>query len=159
MYLALYAAELAGLLFEEHDPHPEMFDRLEGTLLELGTLRAEEAFLAFQLDLLRESGYLPEMAACVNCGALPTERESWYFSPLRGGVVCRNCEAATPDRLPLDARLLGLLQTILRLPKSNGSTQRLPRLTRHQTDPINRVFAGHMQHTLGKKLRLLDYVL
>src|SRR5947209_1454872 len=61
MYLALYAAELVSLLFEEHDPHPDMFDRLEATLAELGTPRTEEAFLAFELDLLRESGYLPEM--------------------------------------------------------------------------------------------------
>src|SRR6478672_6674926 len=60
-----------SLLFEEHDPHPDMFDRLELTLGELISPRAEEAFLAFQLDLLRESGYLPEMSLCVNC-SLPT---------------------------------------------------------------------------------------
>src|SRR5438874_4025342 len=54
MYLGLYAAELVSLLLEEHDPHPQVFDRLESTLTELGGARAEEHFLAFQLDLLRE---------------------------------------------------------------------------------------------------------
>src|SRR5215216_995337 len=34
LYLALYAAELVGTLVEEHDPHPDLFDRLEATLLE-----------------------------------------------------------------------------------------------------------------------------
>src|SRR5687767_3033671 len=29
MYLGLYAGELVSRLFEEHDPHPELFDRLE----------------------------------------------------------------------------------------------------------------------------------
>src|SRR5689334_14785344 len=29
MYLAQYAAELVALLFEEHDPHPNLFDRLQ----------------------------------------------------------------------------------------------------------------------------------
>src|SRR5258706_11236960 len=120
MYLALYAAELVGLLFEEHDAHPEAFDRLESTLGELGGARAEEAFLAFELDLLRESGYLPEMAACVNCGLVPIDRELCFFSAARGGIVCRNCEGVTPGRLSLDPRLLGMLQTILRLPQTNG---------------------------------------
>ena len=159
MYLALYAAELVGLLFEEHDAHPEAFDRLESALAELGGARAEEAFLAFQLDLLRESGYLPEMAACVNCGLAPGDREPCFFSAARGGIVCRNCEGVTPDRLSLDPRLLAMLQTILRLPKTNGNIQRLPRLTRHQTNPINRILAEHMQHTLGKRLRMPAYVL
>jgi DNA repair protein RecO (recombination protein O) len=158
MYLGLYAAELMSFLFEEHDPHPDIYDRLEGTLAELSTPRAEEAFLAFQLDLMRESGYLPELAVCVGCHSPLGPRDATYFSASRGGVACRNCEGAMPDRLALDPRLIGLLQAILRLPKTNGSTQRLPRLTRHQTDPINRVFADHMQHTLGRKLRLTDYV-
>jgi hypothetical protein len=59
----------------------------------------------------------------------------------------------------LDPRLLRLLQTIVRLPRANGSPQRLPQLTRHQTDPINRIFANQIQHTLGRGLRLPKYVL
>ena len=163
MLLAQYAAELTSLLFEEHDPHEAMFDRLAETVGELATPRAEEAFLAFQLDLLREAGYLPELRACAECG-LPAGDGGHadggaYFSPNRGGVVCRNCEGAVPDRLEIDPRLLRLVGGVLRLPRSNGSLQRLPRLTRHQTDPLNRVFADHVEHTLGKRLRLPRYVL
>src|SRR3954469_16293224 len=82
LYLAQYAAELCSLLIEEHDPHPHLFDRFEQTLAQLNTPRMEELFLAFQLDLFRESGYLPNLAACSNCGTAFTEREpSWSFSP------------------------------------------------------------------------------
>src|SRR5215213_10414325 len=63
VYLAQYAAELLALLFQEHDPHPALFDRTIAMLPELATPRAEEAFLNFQLDLLRESGYLPELTS------------------------------------------------------------------------------------------------
>src|SRR2546429_540350 len=49
VYLGLYAAELVATLIEEHDPHPELFDRLQQTLAELETERVEEAFVAFQL--------------------------------------------------------------------------------------------------------------
>ncbi|HEY2584218.1 MAG TPA: DNA repair protein RecO [Tepidisphaeraceae bacterium] len=159
IFLGLYAGELVSRLIEEHDAHPELFDRLEQTLPELATPRREEAFLAFELDLLRESGYLAELFNCVSCGGGLDERAPVYFSPARGGVICRNCEGATPDRSNVDPRLLRLLQGILRLPRSNGSPQRLPHLTRHQTDPINRLFADQVQHTLGRALRLPKYVL
>ena len=159
IYLGLYAAELVGRLIEEHDPHPEIFDRLEQTLPELATARHEQVFLAFQIDLLRESGYLAELFCCVSCGSVLDGRDVVYFSPGRGGIVCRNCEGAVPDRGNVDPRLLRLLQGILRLPRSNGSPQRLPQLTRHQTDPINRMFADQIQHTLGRRLRLPKYVI
>ena len=159
IYLGLYAAELVGRLFEEHDAHPDLFDRLEGVLADLATPRREEAFLAFELDLLRESGYLAELFACALCGTEMDGTEAAFFTPGRGGVVCRNCEGAAPDRTPLDPRLLRMLQGVLRLPRSNGAIIRLPQLTRHQTDPINRLFADHVEHTLGKRLKLPRYVL
>src|SRR5688500_17875573 len=139
MYLAQYAAELVGLLIEEHDPHPDLFDRLEFTIKELATPRAEEAFLAFELDLLRETGYLAELVQCVACGreAAAGPADAVYFSPASGGVVCRDCEAVVHDRMAIDLRLVRLVQGIMKLPRSNGTAQRLPRLTRHQTDPLN----------------------
>ena len=94
------------------------------------------------------------------------EGEPVYFSAGRGGVVCRNCEGTVPDRQSLDPRLLRLVQGVLRLPRGRGNgslaggmAQRLPRLSRHQTDPINRLLAGHVEHTLGRRLRLSKYVL
>src|SRR3982751_485651 len=121
MYLGQYAAELTSLLFEEHDAHPAHFDRLEHLIEDLATPRAEEAFLAFQLDLLRESGYMPELGHCGECGLPAGADEYAFFSADRGGVVCRNCEGAVPDRLSLDAKLLRLVQGVLRLPREGGN--------------------------------------
>jgi DNA repair protein RecO (recombination protein O) len=159
MYLGLYAAELFPALIEEHDPHPELFERMEDLLEELGSPRTEEAFLAFMLDLLRGAGYLAELSNCISCQRALQDQEAAYFSMAQGGVVCRQCEAAFPDRVEVDLRLLRLAQGILRLPRQNGSPRRLPRLTRHQTDPLNRLLAEHIQHTLGKRLRLARYIL
>jgi DNA repair protein RecO (recombination protein O) len=159
LYLAQYAAELVGLLVEEHDPHPQLFDRFEQTIRGLATAAREELFLAFQLDLFRESGYLPNLGGCANCGTGFSDRQPWSFSPSRGGIVCQACEGVAHDRIALDPRLLSMVGLILRLPRQNGSLMRLPRLTRHQTDPLNRVFAEHMQHTLGRRLRLVKHVM
>jgi DNA repair protein RecO (recombination protein O) len=159
LYLGQYAAELVSLLVQEHDPHPELFDRLEQTIGELATPRLEEVFLAFQLDLFRETGYLPNLTGCSNCRANFNDRELWSFWPSRSGLVCRSCEHVAHDRIPLDGRLVSLAGNVLRLPRQNGSLLRLPKLTRHQTDPLNRVFASHMQHTLGRRLHLARFVL
>src|SRR5688572_3415145 len=88
LHLCLSAPELVARLIAEHDAPPELFDRLEATLAELGTPRREQAFLAFQLDLLRETGYLAELFACAACNAPLGERDdAAYFSPARGGIV------------------------------------------------------------------------
>jgi DNA repair protein RecO (recombination protein O) len=157
LYLAQYAAELVSLLIEEHDPHPELFDHLQNCLQALATTALEQSFLAFQIELLRETGYLPELAICTSCGRPMTTTGSANqisFSPDRGGVLCRNCEPSFPQRLNLNSRLLGIMQLFT----TNGTT-RLPILTRHQTDPINKLLAEYIEHTLGRRLRLPKYVI
>jgi DNA repair protein RecO (recombination protein O) len=152
MSLALYAAELVGRLMEEHDPHPDVFDNFTRILPQLATPRREEAFLAFELDLLRETGHLPELQACVSCGTTASEFGRSWFSPGRSGIICPTCEGKIPDRLELNIRLMRLLQTMQRTP-------RLPQLTRHQTDPLNRLLADHIERTLGRPLRMRQAIL
>jgi DNA repair protein RecO (recombination protein O) len=155
LYLALYAGELIGLLIEERDPHPNVFDGLESLLPQLDAPQREEAFLVFELDLLREAGFMPELGMCVACSQEPDSRSPVGFSPARGGIVCSRCRDSFPDAMSLDPRLLRLLQQIL----PEADRNRLPRLTRHQTDPINRILAAHVEHALGRRLRLPHYVI
>ena len=159
IYLGTYAAELVVTLLEEHDPHPTLFDRLERTLLDLSTpSKIEQAFLAFQIDLLREAGLMPELATCGNCGQAVTAHARAFFVPSIGGVVCRNCEPSFPQRVEIDPRLLRIVQTVAGPPAESGSPRRLPILTRHQTDPLNRLLTEHVQYASGKPLRLARYV-
>jgi DNA repair protein RecO (recombination protein O) len=159
LYLALYLAELISMLIETHDPHEDLYDRVAQTVPELATERVEESFLALELDLLREAGYLPELFACVNCGRVLGDGPSVYFAAARGGIVCAACESSIPARLPLDGRLLQMLQALLKLPRFNGAPLRLPRLTRLQADPLNRLLARHVGHSLGRRCRMWPYVL
>lgn len=158
MYLGMLGAELITSLFEEHDPHVELYDRLKEVLVDLGTAKIEESFLIFFLDLLREAGFPPEVNACTECGQLIASHDRAFFSPSRGGVICRSCEMVIPDRIETDVRLLRLIQSLLKLPRVNGSPQRPPRLTRHQTDPLNRLLLEHVETALQKRLRMRRWV-
>jgi hypothetical protein len=40
-----------------------------------------------------------------------------------------------------------------------GRHARLPQVTRHQTDPINRILIEHIETIAGKRLRTSAYVL
>src|SRR5215467_10391919 len=80
VYAGLFCAELLSMLFEEHDPHSELFDRLDQTLVDLATPKIEETLLAFELDVLRESGYLPEIETCVSCDSQLNHMQA-FFSP------------------------------------------------------------------------------
>ena len=153
LYLAEYAMEITLLQLENRDPHPQLFDELIHLLDELATPRLEEAFLAFQLQLLRLTGHLPQFTQCASCGKSPAERQPVFFSPGRGGLICHDCESSAPDRIHFDPRLLRLVQGMLHFPN------RLPRLSRAQTDPINRLIGEYLMHTLSRRLRMWRYVI
>ena len=159
IYLGLSACEIVSTLIEEHDPHPEVFDLLANCLNELGADRIEQSYIAFVIDLLEAAGYLPELNLCVSCGKPVNDSQRISFTPRRGGVLCGDCESAFPDRMPLDGRLLRLMRGIVQLPRVDGRRARLPQVTRHQTDPINRVLIEHIETIAGKRLRTSGYVL
>jgi hypothetical protein len=59
----------------------------------------------------------------------------------------------------VDGRVIRIIQTILRLPRLAGIPQKLPRLSRKQADPINRLLADYIRHMLGHDLRVAASVL
>ncbi len=157
MLLGQYLAEIFTLLIGEHDPHPVLFDRLRVTLPALVTQRAEEEFLALQLDLLSETGYLPDFSTCSNCGNPLTSPA--YHSPHRPGLICRNCEMSFADRIEIDSRLLRIAETILKLPRIKSVPQRLPRLSRSQTNPLNQFISSQIRLIVQRNIVSASYIL
>ncbi|RKY12528.1 MAG: DNA repair protein RecO [Planctomycetota bacterium] len=120
---ALFAAELTERFLEDHDPHPELFDKFQKFLETLQQTNAESEILAwlilYQLRLLEETGLAPMLDACVNCGqtrvgtAHPT-----YFSSSHNGLLCADCEMAFPEKRLIDTSMLNILQNPAKLPKT-----------------------------------------
>lgn len=159
MFLGLMLAELIGELFAANDPHPPIYDRFRHTLGQLGSASAEEHAMAMLLDVLRASGYLPSLTKCASCGNSVAGEKVLYFSASGGGVICRNCEVALPDRMNVDPRLIGIAINMLRLPREkSGVALRLPRITRAQSDPLLAMMLLHVQHVIQKPLRMKRWV-
>lgn len=84
----LYAADLAAHLLDAHDPHPRTFNALVRTIESLkDPSKAAAAILAFQLDLLHDTGLAPRLDAdAITSEPLP-DTPALGFDPDAGGLV------------------------------------------------------------------------
>jgi DNA repair protein RecO (recombination protein O) len=58
-------------------------------------------------------GYMPEVHHCLSCGR---DDNIMYFSPLKGGVLCRDCKSSVDDIFYIKRETLNTLRYLL----SNG---------------------------------------
>jgi len=88
--VSVYAADVAGRVVHDREPHPRLYEAL--TRLLRGVVDAEgrvsvwEA-LAFQWAALVEAGYRPELARSVVTGEALGDRAVYGFSSVRGGLT------------------------------------------------------------------------
>ena len=92
LYAGYYVAELLNELTDDYDPHPELFDAADQTLVALGSdMPVAAVVLRFEMTLLRLLGHLPSLSDCVECGR-PIERTKRIaFGLHAGGVLCTEC--------------------------------------------------------------------
>jgi DNA repair protein RecO (recombination protein O) len=92
---ATQACDAMLRLFDAAEPNRPAFHLLarELALLDSDPSRATRAHgLAFRLKLLLAAGFVPELAACAQCG---DPEHLTGFSASAGGVVCAGCEAGS----------------------------------------------------------------
>lgn len=138
----LYLADLVGQSVEEHAPNPLLFDLLHAGLSLLQTVTPPElAARWFEVQLLRDLGYAPNLSECALChdpvpGRFPGN-ERFALSAQLGGALCpRHARpASTDDHSGLSYAALSLLQTLDAPEQQTGET--LPRLTLPDTKGLN----------------------
>ena len=107
-----YACELTERLTVEQHPEPRVFDAL-WALIETTTTMGPDpmALRAYEIRLLGELGFLPDLDVCAVCGDAVGAGDSLPFDATRGGVLCLRHGAAAPRRardiLQLAASLRG----------------------------------------------------
>ena len=86
--LAAYVAELGAAVAPEGDPAPELMVLVEAALDRLVVAAASVTLRrAYELRLIGDLGYRPQLEACAECGAAAEEVTGLDFD--RGGVLCR----------------------------------------------------------------------
>jgi DNA repair protein RecO (recombination protein O) len=110
--------------------------------------------ILFQFTLLKEVGLMPVLNYCVNCKTRIEHRASGiehraYFSSAANGVVCRDCEAAFPDRIEVTASAAKCLADLKLLADAKEKT----------LEQIEKLLISHFTYTLGRPPKLAKHIL
>jgi len=113
--LACYGVELAEMLLQEGEPHPEIYQLLQAYLDFLtGDADYSVARLLFELRLIKQLGYIPHLLHCSECFTNFSSGQA-AFDVERGGSLCLGC-AGERVRVTVDVGTLGSLARSLQTP-------------------------------------------
>ncbi len=102
----------------DRDPGPPIFHvLLEGMRSLVQTDDPGLLTLMFQIHVLGQSGFRPQLDHCVTCGR-NVEGRSCTFSPVAGGLLCVVCDRGCRDdyRVPMSPGSVAFLQRAKRMP-------------------------------------------
>ena len=89
---ASYVLELTDRMVREREAGPDTYELVRDAIALLEHGEAEPGVLrAFELHLLRLTGYEPELDRCRRCATAVATGTTMYVHPARGGVLCIRC--------------------------------------------------------------------
>jgi DNA repair protein RecO (recombination protein O) len=126
--LAFHLTELVDSFFLEGDSHPGAFVLLHGALSALDDEPDPPNLIVvhFELHLLDEAGFRPELTTCLACGGSIEPGRNGYSVPL-GGVVCPACLQGQASAQVVPVAALKLLRVMQREPEVKRLRFAVPR--------------------------------
>ncbi len=154
---ALYATELVHQFGVERQENRPLFRLLLELMHELGNnepalndpagrdsrLAADGLLRYFELHLLHNVGYRPQLQCCVACRQ-PLPATGTYFSVASGGTVCPRCRASQPYAFPVSS---GSLETLRHVQDGEWSSARQiggDARTRRETELLLRTYLRYL---------------
>jgi DNA repair protein RecO (recombination protein O) len=154
---AYYLAELVDKFTEEHDPNFAIFELVALSLARLNDSPSNLPFVVmryFELDLLRLTGYQPQLHFCVACNK-PIQAENNYFHPVDGGVLCPDCGATRAQARPISVGVLKVLRFLQTHPWDKAAKLQLTEPTQRE---MEKVLLDYITHILERRLKSVDFL-
>ncbi len=154
---AWYVVELADRFCEGAADSHEAFRLLAQALsaLDAGPEVVREVVARwFELALLDAMGFRPELARCLECGAV-LEPDGNAFSATGGGVVCPQCRHAALGARPISPDALKVLRYLQRSPLEEVVRLTLPATVARETERIGR---DTVRAVLEREMRSIDFL-
>ncbi len=152
MAYGAFVAELALEFSPEHEPQPQVFDRLLEVFAAFGQRNPRIVALAAAYQLLEFTGMQLQYEQCVHCGR-PIEGDA-FFAQAEGGVLCQACGSAAAAEL-FPAGLRGLIIQLCRL---NWNRQQAFRIKKEELLRAEKLLLDYLQSLLGRPLRSLVFI-
>ncbi len=153
---ALYAIELVDQFTADHIENHPLFQLLLETMHHLCQAGDNELVLRyFELHLLNEVGYRPQLQRCVSCQA-PLEPTTNSFCSAAGGVLCPNCSQSQPLTYPLSVNALKVLRLLQNYDYNTVSKLKInPELSR-ELEGVMRAYLKYLLEREVKSVAWLD---
>jgi DNA repair protein RecO (recombination protein O) len=147
---ALYATELVNQFTAEHIENYPLFRLLLKTMEQLCRTGNKELILRhFELHLLAEVGYRPQLQQCVSCH-LPLSPTTNSFCPSAGGMLCPSCSLSQPLTYPLSVNA----QKVLRLLQSSDyETTNRVKIDRELSRELETVMSNYLKYLLEREVK------
>jgi DNA repair protein RecO (recombination protein O) len=156
LYAGYYVAELLGEMTDETDPHPDLFDLADETLVSLAAGESVAKWVVrFELGALRLLGHTPSLDVCVECGTPidPTGRVA--FGQLDGGVLCSACRGGKKQVVSVSA---GALKVMSQLANPDGRAWQRMEIDPRGLGEVRGLLNHYMTHLLGRKPKMYAYL-
>ncbi|HEY50523.1 MAG TPA: DNA repair protein RecO [Dehalococcoidia bacterium] len=146
----LYVIELVNQFTADNVENPALFQLLRETMEQLCRTGNRELTLRyFELHLLDEVGYRPQLHQCVSCQK-PLEPVVNSFSPSSGGMLCPDCAVNHPSSYPLSLNA----QKVLRLLQdSDYSTVERLKIDAELSRELEIVLSNYLKYLLEQEVR------
>ncbi len=146
----LYIIELVNQFSPDQVENYPLFQLLLETMGQLCQANNKELTLRyFELQLLNEVGYRPQLQQCVSCN-LPLEPAINYFCPSAGGMLCTKCSPSQPLIYALSVNA----QKVLRLlQNSDYNTVSRLKIDAKLSQQLERVINGYLKYLLEREVK------
>ena len=152
---ALYIAEVVAQFTPEHVEDRSLFRLLLDALHQLSRTPNQELLLRyFEIQLLGQVGYRPQLKECVVCRR-PFKAVTNYFSPGTGGILCADCFPGKDPVAPLSVDALKVLRWLQDNDFDTASRLKIePGLSRE----VERVIRNYIQFLLERDVKSIAWL-
>ncbi len=152
---ALYLAELTEQFTAENLENYPVLQLLLGTMQNLCQAEDRELLLRhFELHLLDQLGYRPQLHQCVSCRSALAPVIN-YFSSGAGGVLCPQCRQSQMVAYPLTADTLRVLQF---LQDNDYDTARHLKVSSDLSRHVATLMRDYLRYLLERDLKSADWL-
>ena len=156
LYAGYYVAELLDALTDDYDPHRELFELADETLVALSSGEPVARWtLRFELCALRMLGHFPSLDRCVECGAEVPSVGRVAFGQLDGGVLCPRCREGKQQVATVHG---GTLRVLAQMAQPGGQIWRRIEIEPGSLGEVRGLVNRYLCNLLGHKPRLHEYL-
>jgi len=152
---ALYAAELVDQFTADHAADQPLFRLLLDTMEHLCQPGDTELALRyFEMHLLHETGYRPQLQQCVSCKQ-PLQPVTNSFCAGSGGMLCPDCQHSQPLARPISVNALKVARF---LQSSDYATASRLRISPELSLELEGIMRGYLKYLLEREVKSIAWL-